>query len=186
MNPSRILVTALLLTGSAATAWASDVALEVREAHGDYSVRGGFTTAAPVSVAWAVLTDYEHIGRFVKSIKSSVVETRPDGSRVLRQEASGGFFPLRWSAHLALEVHEHGSRRIAFRDTLHREFVSYAGEWALAEDSTGTVVRYSLEADPRAAGPGVLVRGMMSHFARDLLTQVRDEMTRRSAGQPTE
>jgi hypothetical protein len=86
---------------------------------------------------------------------------------------------------LLLEIDEQPGRRIAFRDVLGKDFERYAGEWALDADSTGTGVRYALDAHPRTAIPRGMCRSMLRRTARRLLEQVRNEMLRR-AGKPAE
>src|SRR5688572_5621277 len=46
------------------------------DADGSYQVDGSFEVQAPRSVVWAVLTDYDGIGGFVKSIRRSAVTAR--------------------------------------------------------------------------------------------------------------
>ena len=175
-----VLVTCVLAANSP-PAGAADVALVVREAHGVYDVHGEFTAAVPQQVAWDVLSDYEHIGEFVHSVRSSRLVTSPGGHRVLRQQASAGFFPFRRTIRVELALAEDPGRRITFRDVLGRDFRHYAGAWTLRHGPAGTEVAYELAAEPRTSAPALLGRGVMAHGARDLLTQVRAEMLRRAA-----
>jgi uncharacterized protein YndB with AHSA1/START domain len=163
-----------------ATARADDVAVTVDYRDDVYEVHGRFSTRASVDSVWRLLTDYERIPGFVKSMKESTVQRR-DGPRVrVRQVASLGAFPMKKTAWLTLEVLEERPHRIAFRDTLGRDFRTYSGLWELRRDSTQTLVLYTLEATPKTAAPHWIGRGMMSHAARDLLQQVRAEAERRT------
>jgi Polyketide cyclase / dehydrase and lipid transport len=178
----------LLAAAGARGARAADVAVEVDEADGAYRVRGAFIVAAPRDVVWSVLTDYAKIGKFVSSVRSSTVERQCCGRSVVTQSAVGGFFPFRRTMHVVLDVRETGGTRITFRDLAKHDFRRYSGQWVIARDSAVTSVAYALDALPRAAMPHALGRGVLSRSARDLLTQVRDEMVRRTlvAAKPAE
>ena len=181
---ARAGVLAVMLLATGASAWAANVTVDVREVEGEYRVHGAFTVAVPHATAWDVLADYEHIGAFVTSVRASAFVTGPGGRRVLRQDAIAGAFPFRRSVRVELVLEEQAGRRIAFRDVLARDFLHYAGAWMLGTSSAGTTIEYTLAAEPIAGVPRLLGRGVMSHSARDLLTQVRDEMLRRAAPRP--
>ncbi len=174
------LALALLLPG-AVVARAADVPVTVGYRDGVYEVRGSFTTVARLQTVWEVLTDYEHIPRFVASVKHSDVERREGGVVRVRQMASVGVFPIRRTARVTLDVREQAPNRIEFRDVLGKDFSVYTGAWSLRGDARRTVVRYSLDVTPRAKVPRWLGRSMMSRSASDLLSQVRAEIERRAA-----
>jgi hypothetical protein len=177
---ARVVLAALtLLTLMWRPAWpAGDVAVEVDEHDDTFRVRGAFIVAVPRDVVWDVLTDYGHIGSFVRSIRASQVE-RHDGQIILHQDAWGGVFPFRRSMHVELDVHEEPERRIAFRDRSGRDFRQYSGEWIVAVDSAVVSVAYAVDARPRTAVPHMIARGLLSGSAQSLLAQVRAEMLRR-------
>jgi len=172
-----------LIVLCAPRASAAEVAVGVEQSHASYLVHGAFTVAVPVEVAWRVLTDYEHIGGFVKSMRGSKWVTAADGSRVLRQDAIVGVFPFRRAIRVELALHEDPESRIAFQDELGRDFRHYSGAWTLTTVSARTRVTYELEAEPRSGAPGFMGRSVMTHSAGNLLRQVRAEMLRR-AGAP--
>ncbi len=171
----------LMLVLADTPAGASDVAMIVADHAGHYLVEGEFHTAAPLATAWCVLTDYEHIGAFVRSVRSSRLVRQPDGRQFLAQDAVGGVFPFRRIIRVLLELNEFAGDRIEFRDVLGRDFAAYSGTWTLLAEPTGTRVHYALVADPRVALPALIGRGVMSANARGLLEQVRGEMERRVA-----
>lgn len=157
------------------------VTVVVHETRGVYHIHGAFQAAVPVAVAWGVLVDYEHIGTFVHSIRSSAFLLRPDGERVLAQDAVVGSFPFHRSLHVELALHEVPGRRVEFHDVSARDFDHYDGSWLLERDSLGTRIDYALEAEPIHGLPGMFGRGLAARQARDLLSQVRLEMVTRSA-----
>lgn len=173
-----VLVPVLML--AAPPAHASEVAMVVADHQGHYLVEGEFHTAAPLATAWVVLTDYEHIGAFVHSVRSSHLVHRSDGRRLLAQDAVGGVFPFRRTIRVLLELDEFAVDRIEFRDVLGQDFREYSGTWTVLAEPTGTRVHYALVADPRVSMPTLIGRGVMSANARGLLEQVRGEMERRA------
>jgi carbon monoxide dehydrogenase subunit G len=164
----------------AAAATAGEVTLTVERREGAYEVRGRFETDARRDVVWAVLTDYDRIPGFVRSMRASVVEDRRGARLQVRQEAVVGVFPFKRKARLLLDVQERSPERIEFRDLSGQDFRLYHGAWDLAGDSNCTRVAYSLDADPKGAVPGWLGRSMMRGSAEDLLEQVRAEIERRA------
>src|SRR5207247_6793388 len=61
-----------------------------------------FAAQVPRTVAWRVLTDYDSLGRFVRSIEASHLERQPDGRVLVRQTAVGGPFLLR--RHVRVQI----------------------------------------------------------------------------------
>lgn len=172
----------LLFILLATLAHASDIDVSIDNARGTCRVHGAF--AAPVSreLAWDVLADYDSIGRFVHSVRSSRMERQTDGRLLLRQDAVGGVFLVRRRMQVLLDIQEDPGQRIAFRDVQAKDFHKYVGAWRISADSGGTRVDYELEAEPRAAIMRAFCRGALRKAARDLLEQVRAEMMRRAAG----
>ena len=171
---------ALALMLLPAFAAAGDVSVTIDPTPGTCRVQGGFHCATPAAVAWDVLTDYDHIQDFVPSMISSRSERAADGHLRVLQTARGDLFIFHRRMHVALEIEEEPGRRIGFRDVLARDFEHYAGEWLIEPDSAGTKVTYTLEARPRSAIPDRMVRGMLRKATKNLLSQVRAEMTRRA------
>lgn len=179
-RPSRLRWALALLLLGAGPARADDLAVTVVHHDEIFEVRGRFTTVASLDTVWRVLTDYERIPGFVESMKLSAVERR-DGPRVqVNQVASIGVFPMRRSVRLTLDVLEQEPDRIAFNDTLGKDFRLYCGSWVLTSDSARITVSYALDATPKAAVPHWIGRSMMSHAATDLLRQVHAEIERRA------
>ena len=175
----------LMLVVALSVTWAAEsrsggVTVVVHEARGVYQVHGAFQVAVPIAVAWDVLVDYEHIGAFVHSVRSSTFIPGPDGKRVLQQRAIVSSFMFRRSIYVELALHEVPGQRVEFHDVSHRDFDRYVGSWVLARDSMGTTIDYTLDAAPTRGMPGLLGRGVAARQARDLLSQVRAEILARA------
>ena len=164
----------------ASLAGASDVAVSLSDGRGSCGVHGSFAAPVPRSVAWQVLTDYDSLGRFVRSIEASHLERQPDGRLLVRQSAVGRAFLFRRRVRVLLALELDPGRRVGFHDILGKDFQSYVGEWRLSADSSATRVEYQLDAEPRGIVARAFCRGALHNTARELLTQVRDEMIRRA------
>ena len=171
------LVTLLLLAAGPAPA---QVTVNVESHDGSYNVHGSFFAGVKPSIAWSVLSDYDHLSDFVSSLKTSeVVQRDADGRILLHQVASAGPFPFRRTLDVVLEVRENVYHSIAFHDTSDGEDSEYKGEWTLVPDSAGARVDYRLHARPHSVVPGFVMRLIMDHSVDNLMSQVREEMIRR-------
>ena len=170
-----ILLAGLILAAETARG----IDLTVDDARGVCSVHGEFVVQASPDTAWAVLSDYDNIPRFVHSMVSSKAEYLADGRIVVRQQAVGHMFLFSRRVNVQLEVREQPGQWIEFRDVLGKDFTHYVGDWEIAPDSSGTRVIYRLEASPRVAMPSGMRCGLLKHAARDLLDEVRAEILRR-------
>jgi len=170
-----VLLVGLIL--AAETARGIDISVD--DARGVCSVHGEFVVQAPPETAWAVLSDYDNIPRFVHSMVSSRAERTADGRIVVQQEAVGHMFLFHRHVRIQLEVREQPGQWIEFHDVLGKDFDSYVGDWEIAPDSSGTRVIYRLDASPKVAMPSGMRCGVMKGAARDLLGEVRAEILRR-------
>ncbi|MBI3549052.1 MAG: SRPBCC family protein [Elusimicrobia bacterium] len=150
--------------------------------HHVYEVDGSFEVASSSHVVWAVLTDFENIGRFVREVISSKVVERNDGRLLLEQSAVGRAFLVSKKVHVLLDVRQEEGRRIEFEDILLNDFDQYRGTWELRQEEGATLVRYRLTAKPGQGLPTFVAQRALQKNARRLLEQVRAEMLRRSGG----
>src|SRR5262245_11907362 len=135
---------------------------------------------APASIAWAVLTDYDGIDRFVSSMRESRIAGRGDHHVLVEQVAVSRLLLFRRRFHATLFVEEVPPTTIRFEDVLGRDFESYRGEWRIEEQPDGATIVYRVAAQPHTSVPDFLARGLFRRTARDLLAQVRAEIERRS------
>jgi ribosome-associated toxin RatA of RatAB toxin-antitoxin module len=177
MKAGAAVLTVVLAAGPAA---GEEILVNLREDNRAYQLVGRFETRAPRPVAWAVLTDYEGIDRFVSSVLSSRVAEPRNNRLMVEQEMSARvlFFARRVGVRLA--VREDPMREIAFQDLSGKDFARYAGAWTLREEAGRVEVRYRVEARPRFSAPGFLLRGAFQKSVKELLTEVRAEMERRA------
>ena len=164
---------------------ASDIQVRIDPQPKATRVAGEFHTPVGPEVVWDVVSDYDHIHDFVHSMIASHSTLDSLGVRHVEQTASGGLFVFHRRVNVDLEVDEERGHRIRFHDVLGKDFSTYVGEWRIESDSTGTTVRYALDAEPRMALPRGLFRGMLRDAAADLLNEVRREIQRRAGAAQT-
>ncbi|MHB8418098.1 MAG: SRPBCC family protein [Myxococcales bacterium] len=172
-----------ILLGSLPAAAGSD-RLSVQEqcVDGVYDVEGSFGLQPGVSarVVWDVLSDYDHLGRFIKSLEQSQVKQRVGNEVLLEQQGAGKGLLAMEPFRVLLHVHEEPGREIDFRDVLHQDFYLYEGSWSLCEQAGGWKVLYRLRAKPRRSLPGFIGKPAFEASATDLLAELRAEIVRRS------
>ena len=86
------------------------------ERQGEYiTVNASVLMQVDARIAWEVLSDYDHLARFIPDMKTSRVVSR-DGNRVLvEQKGEFGFFFYRQPVDVTLEVLEQPPHRIDAR-----------------------------------------------------------------------
>ncbi len=186
---ARALAIALLLSGSGVamprsplTGVRGEVSVQEQSDGGVYEIEGSFGLDARVSgdVVWGVLSDYDHLGRFISSLKESEVKRRLPHEVLLEQEGAGKGLLALEPFRVLLDVREKPTREIDFTDILHRDFDVYEGSWRLRERPDGWRVSYRLRAKPRWALPGFIGKPAFASGAADLLAELRAEIVRRS------
>jgi carbon monoxide dehydrogenase subunit G len=170
----------LALALGAAPAIAGAVEVKVTRGPGKgYSITGSFTVQASSSAVWAVLTDYDRIGDFVKEMRrSKLVTSRADGLKIIEQETVGSALIFSRVVRVVLEIRREPGR-LLFKDVGREDFRDYSGSWSVASVPPGTEVVYHLDALPDFKIPSFMMRSGMKRGARKLLDQVRAEIERR-------
>jgi ribosome-associated toxin RatA of RatAB toxin-antitoxin module len=153
-------------------------AVDVSEARGVYSVSARFQVPESPALAMAVLTDYEHIARFMPGVETSSVLERAGARALVQQEAVSRLMLFSRRVHLVLEITE-GADTLRFRDRSGRSFTRYEGTWRLCEVRGGTEVQYELTADPSFDVPDFLLKRLLRRDSGEMIEALRKEITRR-------
>lgn len=173
------LVPCLLLLGL--TAAAQPVAVTV-QTQGERVI---LDVSAPLAVrheiAWAVLTDYEHMAQFVSTLKSSAVLDRRGNRLEVEQHGEARRGPLHFSFATvrAVElVDEHEIRSQLIRG----DFKSYEFVTRLVTDASGaiTIVHHG-EYVPTTWVPPIIGPALIESGTRAQYEELIAEMTRRQA-----
>lgn len=177
-------VAAVLLVTTAAVPAASTqpvpMPVTVRTERGVYHVAASFTIRQPISVAHAVLTDYEQIPRFMPDVRSSRVLERGVDRAVVEQEAVARVLFFSKQVRLVLEVEE-APERIHFRDRSGHSFVRYEGTWTLREEDGHAVIGYQLLAEPGFDVPEFLLTRLLKRDAARMVARLQAEIAARAA-----
>jgi ribosome-associated toxin RatA of RatAB toxin-antitoxin module len=152
--------------------------VDVREDEGVYRVTARFTVPESSSAVFAVLTDYEHIPRFIPDMRTSKVLDRAERHATVEQETVVHLLMFSKRIHLVLDVLE-GPRTIRFRDLCGRSFERYEGAWTLADTDQGSAITYELVANPSFSVPKALLRRMFERDATQMIDRLRAEIAAR-------
>jgi carbon monoxide dehydrogenase subunit G len=150
----------------------------VREERGVYSVSARFDVPQPPSAALAVLTDYESIPRFLPDVKTSIVRERTGGRLVVEQEAVARMMLFSKRVRLVLEITQ-ADGLIRFRDRCGDSFLKYEGTWRLVPADGGTVIHYSLTAQPSFDVPEFLLKRLLKRDAGRMIENLAREIASR-------
>jgi ribosome-associated toxin RatA of RatAB toxin-antitoxin module len=150
----------------------------VREERGVYSVSARFEVPQAPSVALAVLTDYEAIPRFLPDVKTSIVRERTGGRLLVEQEAVARMMLFSKRVRLVLEITQ-ADGLIRFRDRCGDSFVTYEGTWRLVSANGGSVVHYTLTAQPAFDVPEFMLKRLLKRDAGRMIENLAREMASR-------
>ena len=162
---------------TAADAPGDDV--KVREDHGVYTVRATFEVAQPAEIAFAVLTDYEAIPRFMPNISSSIVLERAGGRAIVEQQAVSRLMMFSKRVHLVLDIEE-GAGTLTFSDRCRRSFARYEGAWHVSEQNGRTRITYELSAQPTFDVPEFVLRRVLKRDSREMIERLEREIAARA------
>ena len=177
----RLLFAAAILVCGAAPATATDAApvVTVREEAGIYRVVATFRVSQPAAIARAVLTDYEHIPRFMPDVRTSTVLERTATGLIVEQEAIARMMMFSKRIHLVLVVEE-AAGTIRFRDRCGQSFDLYDGGWTLTSPETGgTTIEYVLTAKPAFDVPEFLLKRLLKRDSTEMIRRLQTEIASR-------
>lgn len=153
--------------------------VHVERANGGFVVDVVMHTSARPALAWAVLTDFEHMASFVPNLKSSRVLERGEGVlKVLQQGvARYGLFSANFESLREIrltpcsEIRAHGlSGNVQRMESLMR----------LEPEGSGTRLSYHAEAQPGFWFPPMIGPSLVRHETAEQFSAMLDEMLRRT------
>ena len=171
------------VAGAATEAPADENAPKVTcaDADGVFTTNGSVSIAAPRKTVFAVLSDYGHMTRFSKNLKSSTVSARHGNQLTVIQEATGKAGPFSKDVHTVLSVTLKPNSKLTFTDTEKKDFDQYGGFWTLAGTGDTTVATYQLVAKLKGMAPGGIVKDSMKDNVGKMMVEIRTEAEKRSA-----
>lgn len=130
---------------------------------------------------WAVLTDYEHLHRFIPNLSSSRQLWRRGARVALEQVGCQQFCGMRFSARVQLELEEIPDQgRLAFH-MLDGDFRRFEGVWQVGHDATSSWLLYDLTVQGKPGMPIGLIEQRLQQDLAANLRGVQQEAQRRAA-----
>jgi ribosome-associated toxin RatA of RatAB toxin-antitoxin module len=154
------------------------VDVRVQEEKGTYRVTAAFEVKQSSATAYAVLTDYEQVPRFMPDVRTSVVRERTPERILLAQEAVAKLMFFSRKVELLLEVQE-TTDTITFKDTSGKSFTTYEGSWTLSAREDRTLIGYTLTAKPTFSVPKFILAKLLKRDAGRMIEGLRAEMAKR-------
>jgi carbon monoxide dehydrogenase subunit G len=169
----------LALAPAAPPARADDVAVHVDRRGGRIVIDVEGTLPGPADTVWAVLTDYEHMGRFMTAVKASAVRRLDDGRLEVAQTFETQVGPFRFRA---------GSvRAVALRPPLEMhatlvggDFEAYESSTRLTDHGASTGLSAHTEFVPKAWIPPLIGPATIASETRRQYRQLAAEVARRA------
>jgi ribosome-associated toxin RatA of RatAB toxin-antitoxin module len=178
-------VAVLLAVQVAPAGAAKDLSVEA-ERHGErVEVRARALIAAPVAAVWEVLTDYEHLPRFIPGIAKSVVRSRDDSRLLVEQSGEARFLIFSFPIEVRLEVTERPRQSISSR-AVAGNVRRMTGRYEIQPDAEhGTVLlRYVGEIEPNFRLPPLIGVAALRRTATEQFAALVAEIERRAGGAP--
>jgi Polyketide cyclase / dehydrase and lipid transport len=162
---------------------AEELSVEATRRGDRFEVRAKAVLDAPAVVAWAVLTDYETLPRFVPGLSRSTVRLR-QGNRVrLEQSGEARFLFFSYPIEVELEVLESPMEWVASH-AVGGNMRRMHGRYELhARQPRGTTLLYYGEIVPDFRLPRFVGSAAVRAMIEQQFTAVVEEIERRSAGE---
>ena len=180
MRSGHKLLVALFALQAAAACAADDLAVDVERKGGSFSIRAGATVAAPASLVWEVLTDYDNLARFIPGLSRSTVELRAANRVQLHQKGEARFLFFAYPIDVRLEVVESPRDSITSR-AVGGNLRRMNGRYELQRAAGGVRLRYTGELEPDFALPPVIGTLAVRSMVEEEFGAMVAEIERRAA-----
>jgi carbon monoxide dehydrogenase subunit G len=173
-------VGALLVIQMGMACGADDVALDVKRKGDSFIISATATLAAPASVVWEVLTDYDHLARFIPGLSRSAVKIRAANRLQVEQAGEARFFVFAYPIEMRLEVLESPHESITSR-RIGGNLKRMTGRYDLQVAQTGVRLRYAGELEPDFALPPLIGTLAVRTMVEEQFVALVSEIERRAA-----
>jgi carbon monoxide dehydrogenase subunit G len=178
-TPSKLLLAILALHAVVAGA-ADDLSVEVERSGRSFAVRAAATVAAPAATVWEVLTDYDHLARFIPGLSSSAVQLRVANRVLVEQKGAARFLVFSYPIEVLLEVLESPSDSITSRE-IGGNLKRMRGRYDLQSAKGGILVRYAGELEPGFELPPIIGTLAVRTMVEEQFTAMVAEIERRAS-----
>jgi carbon monoxide dehydrogenase subunit G len=176
----RNLLAAILTLQIAVAAAADDVSVDVDRNGRRFAIQASATIAAPVAVVWEVLTDYDHLARFIPGLSLSSVNLR-SGNRVqLEQKGEARFFVFSYPIEVVLEVVESPRSSVSSR-AVGGNLRRMSGRYDVKNSGSGVSLRYTGELEPDFELPPIIGTLAVRSMVEEQFGAMVAEIERRAA-----
>jgi carbon monoxide dehydrogenase subunit G len=170
---------ALLAFTAGQSGAADDLAVQVERKGRSFAVQAGATVAAPLSLVWEVLTDYDNLARFIPGIAESVVQQRATNRLLLEQRGEARFLVFSYPIQVRLEVLESPRERIVSR-AVAGNLKRMSGRYDLQAENGGIRLRYTGELEPDFKLPPIIGTLAVRNMVEEQFAAMVAEIERRS------
>ena len=161
------------------TSEAQRAVLQIKKEKDALIVHGQIEIPVSREIVWAVLTDYDHLEKFVPQIEESrVLLHLKDGRVRVEQIAFQKFLFIKKRVRVVLDVVEEPPGRIAF-SLVEGDFRFYDGAWEMDLQQIPLRLHFKLRVRPAFYVPDFLLRLVMRTSGRQSLEAVLAEVLRR-------
>lgn len=141
---------------------------------------GKVEVAAAPKRAFAVLTDYDRMARFLPGMLTSKVVSRDAGKVVVEQTIDEGFLFYKQRVTVRLAIEEFAPHRLTVR-SLGGSFKELTGTYVLTRGQDRTLIEYSARFVPDFELPPMVGMSAVQHSLERHLDGLAAEIRRRSA-----
>jgi carbon monoxide dehydrogenase subunit G len=175
-----VAVVALAVPPPARGAAPADVSIRTTREGEFVTVSASVVMKVDPHIAWAVLSDYDHLASFIPDMKSSRVVSR-DGNKVrVEQKGDVGFFFYREPVNVLLEVHEEPPRRITAR-SIEGTVRDLETRYELQSSGAGVRLDYAGRFVPGFTIPPLIGMPIVNRLIERRFRAMVDEIQRRDA-----
>jgi hypothetical protein len=184
LDVARLMFAALLLVVLPASAWAldgnEDIAVRVVKDGQHIAVDVDCPVDAPVPIVWEVLTDYDHMARFISNLEHSGIEDGAGDVLLVRQKGKASRGPLTVTFENVREVrlvpHREIRSRLVSGDLKASDFVT-----RIVETGARIHIVNSGRYTPSIWIPPIIGPALIEAETRKQFGEIRAEILRRSA-----
>ena len=164
---------------AASAAYAADVSVQTRRQGDTIIVEASAEFADRMEQAWAVLTDYEHLSRFIPNMESSKVVARNPAGPVVEQKGVARMWVFSYPFEVRLAVREFPPYKIESRGE-GGSFKQFHGVYELSVVQGRTRLRYVCEMIPDFFMPPLFGAAVLKQNVEESFRALADEIVRRS------
>lgn len=183
LRPSAKAAILALLLGSlgAGTSWAQPM-VQIERTGEAYRINVRLPVQSDRQTAWAVLTDYDNLFKFVPGMRSSRILSAPGEPKLLEQKGESGLGFVRVSTESVSRLRETPLQSIQF-ELVSGNLKSMRGEWSIEGHDHAVVLAYRADITPGFPLPPLIGPAVLSQNIRSMVEGVGKEIGRRTAPQ---